>query len=213
MIFVGRDRETAALRRALLSGRNVLLSGKYGIGRTTLLRHLGSRWPGELCVCFADFSRTPAVACRALAAQLLPAPRRPGRRPPRYGALLAALAGVRPGRGPRPVLALDDVARLTPAKLQLVRRLAGNPSWRIVVIVERFLPRSELVRLLAWLHPVDRIALDRLDGEHGREYFRRVAEQGKLGWDEDRVAALARRCGGYPLEMALTADRALGVTR
>jgi len=213
VIFVGRARETAALRLAFTSGRNVLLSGKYGIGRTALLRQLADLCSAELRVCFADFSSTPAAACRQLAPQLLPVPRRKARRPPRYSELLAALAKATLASKPRAVIVLDDVERITPAKLQLVRLLAGNPSWRIVAIVERFLPRPELVLLLAWLYPVDRIALGYLDLEQGREYFRRVAEQGRLGWSEERILALARRCGGYPLEMRIAAERALEAAR
>jgi len=48
LLFLGRERETQKILRALNQGENLVLSGKYGIGRTTLIEHVAKitkeRW-------------------------------------------------------------------------------------------------------------------------------------------------------------------------
>ena len=38
--FVGREKEISQIVKALKRGENVILKGKYGIGRTSLSRHV-----------------------------------------------------------------------------------------------------------------------------------------------------------------------------
>jgi hypothetical protein len=222
MPFVGRERELERLAAALEAGRNVVLSGNYGMGRTALVRRLGELAPDRFRLCFADFSDTPAAICRSLA-PMLPARRRARRRGslPRarrqrsvtrawYHSLAAALARASWPAPPLTVLVLDGLAKLTPAKLALLKLLAGNASARWVVIVERFLPRRDLARATAWLYPVERLHVGRLPPGAAREYFRLLCEEHALGWTEEDVRAMARGSGGYPLAMRLAGDRALG---
>jgi hypothetical protein len=222
LIFVGRERELARLAQAFEAGRNVVLSGNYGMGRTALLRHLGELAPERFRICFADFGEIPASVCRALAPLLPPRrlARRPGRaaavrrpRPgvrPAYHALAAALAKATWSSPPLRVGVLDGLAKLTASKLALLKLLAGNRSTRWVVIVERFLPRRDLVRVSGWLQPAEHLHLDRLPLAATREYFRRLSDEQHLGWADDEVVAMARSSGGYPLAMRLAADYTVG---
>jgi len=54
MIFVGRENEARHIIRELKQGNNVVLCGKYGIGRTSLVKHLATtllnEWCGVLCL-------------------------------------------------------------------------------------------------------------------------------------------------------------------
>jgi MoxR-like ATPase len=40
MIFVGRKKEITAILKSLEKGENVILTGHYGMGRTSLIRHI-----------------------------------------------------------------------------------------------------------------------------------------------------------------------------
>jgi hypothetical protein len=224
VIFVDRERETERLFTAFEAGRNAVLSGKFGSGRTALLRHLGELAPDRFRVCFADFGSTPATVCRSLATTLLPDRRRSrspgsreapwgrpqrsgGRRRPRYAELVTALAGASWPSPPLTVVVLDDLSKLTAAKLELLGRLAVNRSARWVVVVEPFLPRQALIRLTARLHPTERLHVDRLSASAARRYFRLIAEEAGLPWGEEQVEVLARSSGGYPLAMRQIAER------
>jgi replication-associated recombination protein RarA len=65
-MFVGREKEAKQIMASLSSGRNVILSGTYGMGRTSLVRHVAQVMKGEREFLFADYSETPARVCRAL---------------------------------------------------------------------------------------------------------------------------------------------------
>jgi len=40
MLFYGREKEISWLIRELSRGRHIIITGKYGIGKTNLVRHL-----------------------------------------------------------------------------------------------------------------------------------------------------------------------------
>jgi len=48
MYFVGREKEIEQMKEALERGKNVIVSGKYGMGRTSLIKHaadaMKDRW-------------------------------------------------------------------------------------------------------------------------------------------------------------------------
>jgi MoxR-like ATPase len=44
MNFIGRKREIAAVVKSLKQNRNVVLAGRYGVGRSCLVKHVS-----ELC--------------------------------------------------------------------------------------------------------------------------------------------------------------------
>ena len=71
-MFVGREKETAAILKALDRGENIIVSGKFGIGRTSLIRHAASISQCRLHFVFADFALSANKACERLIDELLP---------------------------------------------------------------------------------------------------------------------------------------------
>ena len=210
MEFVGREREIARIVAALAAGTNVVLSGKFGMGRTSLVRQVAANSNGRWQFIFADLSRPPAAVCRQLASQL----RRPRRlqrrleeapyRKARRRLLDAAREAVL-----QVVFVLDDVARMTPAKWEFVSLLTGMPRLRVVVVVESFLPESDVMRLRTWLYPSIRLQLGRLPATRSQEFFERVSTRIGLGWSRDQIRGLAVRGGGFPLAMVEAAAEAV----
>ena len=58
-MFIGRKNEASHMIRELQQGNNIILGGKYGTGRTSLVRHLASTFLNEWKIVFVDFSQTP----------------------------------------------------------------------------------------------------------------------------------------------------------
>ncbi len=206
--LVGRENEEARVAEALAAGRNVVLSGKYGSGRTALVRHLAATCAGRFRFVFCDFSAPPRETWAALAAGLVPERRRKalGRRPGSR-ALRARVLGAPMTDGPPAVVVLDDVGRLTPARLDVVRRLTVSDRFRFVAIVEGHLPAAERKHLLACLAPLERLRLGPLPQGAVRDFLARAAAERGLAWSPEKVAAMARGTGGHPLSMRLALDR------
>lgn len=205
---VGREREAARLAAALADGRNVVLSGKYGSGRTALVRHVAETSFGRLRFAFCDLAAPPREAWAALAAALVPERRRASAsRRGGFRTLRARVLGAPLSDGPPPVVVLDDVGRLTPARLDLVRRLSVTDRFRFVAIVERHLPEAERARLLTCLAPVERLRLGPLPLPAVRDFLARASAERGLGWGPERIAAVATGTGGHPLSMRLALER------
>jgi hypothetical protein len=206
--LVGREREEALLASALAAGRNVVLSGKYGSGRTALVRHVAETAVGRFRFAFCDFSAPPRETWAVLAAELVPERRR--KAPSRQSssrALRARVLGAPLAEGPPPVVVLDDVGRLTPARLDVVRRLAVTGCFRFVAIVEAHLPGAQRAHLLACLAPLERLRLGPLTQPAVREFLARAAAARGLDWTPEKVEAVARGTAGHPLSMRLALDR------
>jgi hypothetical protein len=210
MDFVGREQEIAQIATALAAGTNVVLSGTFGVGRTSLVHQVAAESRGVWQFVFADFSRPPAAVCRQLVLQLCPLrrSRRWNEEPPYRKARRRLLDAAREA-APSVVFVLDDVARMTPAKWEFVSVLTGAPQLRVVVVVESFLPESDVTRLRACLYPSVRLHLGRLPAPRSHEFFERVSTRIGLGWSRDQIRGLAVRGGGYPLAMVEAAAEAV----
>lgn len=207
--LVGREKEGTRVVAALAAGRNVVVSGKYGSGRTALVRHLARTCAGQLRFVFCDFSAPPRETWATLAEALVPPQRRvvtKGRRGG-YRTLRARVLGAPLAAGPPPVVVLDDVGRLTPARHDLVRRLTVSGRFRLVAILERHLPASEHARLLACLAPLERVDLGPLPQPAVRDFLARAAAVRGLAWTSEKIAAVAWGTGGYPLSMRLALEK------
>lgn len=210
MEFVGRGKELRQILRALEGGKNIILTGKYGMGRTCLMKRIaevaGDRWR----FVFTDFSRTPGNVCTDLAAELLPGGKGQGR----YGN-----RGYKSDRfrithldlkEPRPhVLVFDGIGKLSAPKLDLIRHLAAEGRFRLVAIVEAFVGEKDLLHLRARLMPSLLIHLSHLSRKSAREFFRRFSKQHHSYWTEEEINGLAEMSGGYPLGMKEIVNRNL----
>lgn len=156
-MFCGRRGETKRFIESLSSGRNLILSGAFGIGRTSLVRHVATITQDKWKFLFADFSRSPDQICRELDKQL-----RKGtfyKRPTvkSYKSRRRQIVGL-VSKDPTPhILVLDNIAKLTAQKLNLIRFFVSECSILLVAITESFIADDELLALRIALLPVDQM--------------------------------------------------------
>ena len=205
-LFVGRQREIARIRRELAEGHNLVLTGRFGIGRTSLLRHMAREEGAEWYFVFIDGSQTPARMCEQLFLKLFPMQLKALRRSANPGSFMRRVITTRRFIDRRPhVLVLDDIAKLTHPRFEFIRWLRGLDRFRIIVVTERFLPQGDLWRLRSILVPAPLVTLERLSHSACRQFFETWSVRHGLGWDEGVVQGLARASNGYPLNMWETA--------
>jgi len=208
MCFVGREKEIRKLTKALEGGRHVIVTGSYGIGRTRMVRQVAKTGRQGRRFVFVDFSKTPGEVCEKLLAAFRPkAPFGRVVRIARYRIGRNLLAGMSLPEGPKPVVVLDNVGRLTRQKLSFLRDLNLGNRYLFIAIVESFLPERSFFLLRACLFPSETITLRHLTVQGSRGYFQCVARKHGLSLTNRDLTALAEASGGYPLGMRETAQR------
>lgn len=210
MHFVGREKEIGQIKKALDEGMNVIVSGKYGMGRTTLIRHIADTTEDRWRFLFVDFSRTPGEVCSDLLGQLFPE-RRSEHRQMSYRSSRFRLTALPLSDRRKQILVLDSIAKLSYQKLDLLRCLTWEKRFQFVSIVERFLPAEDLFRLRVRMNPAILLTLHYLNLSEVAQFYRELSEVHGLGWTEDRIQHLAEVTGGYPLRMKEIALRELAV--
>lgn len=199
-MFVGREKEAKQIMASLSSGRNVILSGTYGMGRTSLVRHVAQVMKGEREFLFADYSETPARVCRALESLLNEGTTcRKKTVPLRYKSRRRRLAATALKGSRRPVLVLDNIAKLTAQKLNLIQYWVADGSFQFVVVTEAFLAEDELQALRLALLPADMMKIGRLPMKEAMELIRARAEGRCPSLSEQELKAVAAAARGYPL--------------
>ncbi|MFA4873844.1 MAG: AAA family ATPase [bacterium] len=200
MFFVGREKETKTIIRALEDGRNVILRGLFGIGRTALARHVAEVVGGRWTFHFVDFSRTPREMCGALALELQKHSKSKKRWEPmrykseRYRVLHGNLADNK-----NHVIVFDNVAKLTHAKISMLRLFAEERRFQTITIIEHFIKESDEVLLRSMMMPSDIVSVGYLNRIETRLLVRMMAKKRRLKWDEQRIGMLAGSVRGYPL--------------
>ena len=210
MFFVGREKEIRLIIKALKRGNNVILTGKYGIGRTSLIRNIADTTRNRWRFIFVDFSQTPGRVCRLLIDELLPKSK---------GKTRGEILGYKSNRfrisnldfadRKQHVLVLDNIAKLSAQKLDLIRYLAMAKRFRFVAIVENFMRGDDLFVLRARLSNAMLINIPHLSIEAAREYFRHSSGQHHFHWTESQINHLAEMTGGYPVGMKEVVTRKL----
>lgn len=211
MTFIGREKETRKIIRALERGDNVIVKGIYGIGRTSLVRQVETSTTKQFRFLFTDFSATPGQVCRGLLADLFPQKRyrKEDSQHHRYKEMRFRIANRELSDKRRHVIVLDNIGKLTKPKLALIRYLGWEKRFHFVAVVENFLPDSELLLLRAELMPAQVLTLSYLTARNTGELLRRLAEHHRLEWTETQIHHLAEAIGGYPLGLRETLDREL----
>ena len=199
-MFVGREKETKQLVASLSSGRNVILSGAYGMGRTSLVRHVAKVMEGKREFLFADYSETPARVCRALESRLNnETTYRKKTVPLRYKSRRRRLVTTASKISGQPVLVLDNIAKLTAQKLNLIRYWVAENAFQFVAITEAFLGENDLLALRITLLPADLIAIRRLSAKETMELIRVRGQGRRPPLTEQEMKAVAAAARGYPL--------------
>ena len=200
MYFVGRDKEIGQTKEALEGGKNVIVSGKYGMGRTSLIKHIGERMKDEWRFVFTDFSKTPGAICNHLLSKLFSQndldPEYVKYKSSRFRIVTRELKDKR-----KHVLVFDNLAKLTPPKSDLLRYLTWEKRFEFIAIVESFLPRNDVFLLRVRLDPAVIINLEHLSTGSEIRFFRSLSEEHGLHWTEGHIKNLAEITGGYPLRM------------
>jgi hypothetical protein len=201
LYFIGREREIAHITKALSQGKNIVVSGKYGIGKTALIKHITEKNAQKWRFLFADFSQAPGKVCHDLLAKL---PRKKKKGRAKYLAykqsrsLLLNLAA----QDSRPyVLVLDNLGKLTHQKMTLIRYLVFEKRFLFIIITERFLDQDDFTLLRACLYPCLRIDLQNLGEKKAVEFLQHFSDQHGLNWTANHIRMLATAAKGYPLGM------------
>ena len=181
MPFVGRVAELRRLKALLSAGRNVVVTGAFGSGRTSLVRQFAAETRRR--VVFLDPSQSRAAA-RAMVARIACVPR-------------------------APVLVLDDVARVTPQRIRLLREIAQRDDCRLVAIAERSLPPDDLLRLRAALGAAAMLRVGPLPLAAVEACLAAAVEAHGLGWTREEIQGTARATHGFALGVRLTLEDAL----
>jgi AAA ATPase domain len=198
-MFCGRRGETKRIIESLSSGRNLILSGTFGIGRTSLVRHVAKTTQDKWKFLFADFSKNPDQVCRELEKQLKKGTfyKRPTLKgyKSRRRQILSLVS-----RDPTPhVFVLDNIAKLTAQKLSLIRYFVSAGSVLLVAITESFIDDDKLLALRIALLPVDQMILRRMQMLDSIEMIRAYAEGSNLSWLDEQLRTTAIITRGYPL--------------
>jgi hypothetical protein len=208
MYFVGREKEIRQIEEALEEGNNVIVLGKYGMGRTRLIKHIADTMKDRWRFVFVDFSRTPGSVCNYLLAELFPMQKFDREytryRPSRFRIATLALDDNR-----KHVVVLDNIGKLSAQKLDLIRYITWEKRFQFVSIVESFLPSNHLFRLRAWMNPSILITLHHLSTSSVVRFFQQLSKEHHLGWTEGQIKNLAEVTGGYSLRMQEIANREL----
>ena len=153
-LFVGRARECARIRVELEAGRNLVLTGPFGIGRTELLRHVSLEQDPSRRFIFMNGTLTPGRLCKRLTRELGADTAGLG-----FKAARTRLANLRTRDSRRCVLVLDDVARVTRPQLDFLRWLRRDGGLQLIIVAERFLPDDGLMRLRTSIFPAPLLRL------------------------------------------------------
>jgi predicted ATPase len=210
MPFWGREREIAAIRAELGKDKNVILTGKYGIGKTTLVKEVAKMHGERGLFLFADFSEPPSKVCNDLLAALRP--RRSSGKRTRYLGYKQSrslIADLTAKTRRRCVIVLDNIEKLTPQRLGLIRYLAWDKPCLFIAIPESFLPEDDLSRLRACIYPSKVIRLRYLSAKQTERFFRDCATKHQFHWTESDIHVLTLATKGYPLAMREFVSREL----
>jgi AAA ATPase domain len=211
MDFVGRKREIAAVTKSLKQSRNVVVTGRYGVGRSRLVKHISKLHSDTWQFLFADYSKTAARSCNDMVNQLLQRKRKSLRG--RYTRLMYAkdiLIGEKAAADPPRVVVLDNIGKISHRKLAFIRDLRFDSELLFIAIAESFLSEANLFRLRSVLYPLDAIPLHNLNHEETAAFFRNFSKRKSLSWSESFIQVLAASTEGYPLLMKERVEREVG---
>jgi hypothetical protein len=196
MLFVGRVQEIKTIIGAIRQNKHVILTGKFGIGRTALINHIiatQKQWRFVML----DFERAPAQAVRSLLFK--PGATKNEMRNSSSHKPARLMSDRLEIEGKPWVIVLDNIARLSAQKLAFIRRLNGEGRFHFIAIVEAFLPEKELFLLRKELIPARIITLQHLSLKTGEQWFRNFAVKYRLNWPDNQIKMWASATQGYPL--------------
>ncbi len=210
--FIGREREMAGIRKALTGKRNLVVTGKFGIGRTSLIKQFARLNEEQWRFLFADFSQPPARVCHEILSQLKPKSHDLSRgriRSLGYKRAESLIISLASKDKRQYVIALDNIEKLTPQRLRLIRDLIRERVFVLIAIAEPFLPEEDLFQLRVCLYPSTLMMLRNLSAEQTAGFFRYFGNKNQIPWTESDIHVLSLAAKGYPLAMREFVTRAI----
>lgn len=199
MLFLGRIRETNKIASCLKKKENIILAGKFGMGKTSLVRNIAGLLETDWKFVFVDFSKTPGDMARKIAAQLI-APKKI-KTGFSYKKALFLLNSGNFSDGRQPVIVLDNIVSITARKVSFLNHLTFEKRFSFIAIADSSFAGRGLFRLRSCLFPAHLIKLGYLHRKDIIEFFRTSSNNYGLNWDEAHIKALVSSMNGYPLSM------------
>jgi replication-associated recombination protein RarA len=202
MYFYGREKEISEIINALKKRKHIVITGKYGIGKTVLARHLSDITNQRWKFIFTDFSKTPSSVCNEILWKISPK-RRPKHRHKyiKYKTARSLIADLTLKDNRQPVIVLDNISELSHQKLAFIQYVTFSKKLLFIAIAEGFLPENDLFQLRSCLMPSHLLKLGYLGKKNAIEFLRHVSQNNNLNWSEKHIRMLAEVTGGYPLGM------------
>jgi hypothetical protein len=209
-VYIGRERETKKIIKLLDEGFNVILKGRFGIGRSSLARHVarvtGDRWG----FVFVDFSETPGKVCKRILKSFRSMQTRYKRETvKKYRSNRSLLARMDRRDGKKNVLVLDNIEKITKQRLNMLTFINAERRYQFIAIAEDFLAEKDLFLLRSNLLPAELVMIGYMKIDDTLKVFRHFSSKHNLGWNEDQIHSFAELSGGYPLGMKEIMDRVL----
>ncbi|PKN96742.1 MAG: hypothetical protein CVU43_19155 [Chloroflexi bacterium HGW-Chloroflexi-5] len=202
MIFVGREKEKKKIIKELQRGKNIVLSGKFGIGRTSLVKKIAEQLGKQRQFVFVDFGQTPGKMSKKLMKELCIDPRfkttgkKMGYRSMRY-----RISTIGSSTKSKFIIVFDNVAKLTPQKIIFLRHLVEEDHFQFIAIAENFLPGEDVLLLMAQLIPMETVSLHHLSTKDISAFIRHYAEKHHINLSDSYIDKLTALASGYPLGM------------
>jgi Cdc6-like AAA superfamily ATPase len=202
MYFCGREKEISEIIDALKKRKHVVITGKYGIGKTVLTRHLSDIAKQKWQFVFTDFSKSPSNVCNNILWQISPKKQPKNRHKYiKYKTARSLIAELTVEDNRQPVIVLDNISKLSHQKLAFIQNVTFSKQLLFIAIAEGFLPENDLFQLRACLLPSHLLTIGNLGIKNAVEFFRRASQKNNLNWSEKHIRMLAEVTGGYPLGM------------
>jgi len=202
MYFFGREKEISEIINALKKRKNIVITGKYGIGKTGLVKHISNITKQRWGFVFTDFSKTPSSVCNEILWKVSPK-RQPEHRQKyiKYKTARSQIADLTLKDNRQPVIVLDNISELSHQKLAFIQYVTFSKRVLFIGITESFLPETNLFQLRACLMPSHLLRLGNLGTKNAVEFFRHASQKNNLKWSDKHIRMLAEVTGGYPLGM------------
>jgi replication-associated recombination protein RarA len=205
MLFVGRKNEKKKIVESLRQGKNIILGGKFGIGRTSIIKEIAIILADERKFIFVDFGLTPAKMSEklmkglALVARFTKSNKKMG-----YKSMRHRISNYESSEKKQTVIVFDNIAKLTNQKIIFLRHLVLEKHFQFIAIVENFLSPNDLYFLKALLLPADVLSLHHLKKDDVLSFLRLYSDKHNLNWSEVFIREMAALIGGYPLGIITT---------
>ncbi len=184
---------------ALNDGKNIILGGKFGIGRTSLIQEIARILADERKFAFVDFSQTPGKMSEKIMKELAISRKLQQGEKMGYKSMRYRIANMKLSKRCNPVIVFDNIAKVTVQKKIFLRHLILEQNFQFIAIVENFLPGDNLFEIKTQLMPTVTLILSHLKKDDVKNLLSMYAKKHNINYSENYIYNLATLSNGYPL--------------